>query len=167
MTITAQSEPPAVYQIHPRPAAADEDAIINQALSILDGRLRTPGDTMKSPGDVSRYCELRLAGLEHEVFMVLYLDNRHRLIEAREEFRGTLTQTSVYPREIVKTALALNAGAIILAHNHPSGLLEPSLADQRLTDTLRTLFNQLDIQVLDHIVVGNAASMSFAQKGLL
>jgi DNA repair protein RadC len=165
---TARSEPAAVYQISPpAPVTQDDDAVITRALEILDGRLRVPGVGLSSPRDVFDYCKLRLAQKQHEVFMVLYLDNQHRLIDAREEFKGTLSQTSVYPREIAKNALELNAGAVILAHNHPSGLLEPSIADKRLTETLRALLGQLEIRVLDHVIVGRANSLSFAEKGLL
>jgi DNA repair protein RadC len=120
-----------------------------------------------SPGKVKDYLQLQLAGRAHEVFAVLFLDAQHRLIEYRELFRGTLTQTSVYPREIVKRALELGAAAVILAHNHPSGAAEPSRADEFLTQTLKSALALVDVRVLDHLVVGQASVVSFAERGLL
>ena len=116
------------------------DAIILKALDVLTSRLREPGECLASPGAVRALLVLRLAELEHEAFVVLFLDAQNRLIECRELFRGTLTQTSVYPREVVKAALRLNAGAVIFAQNHPSGLNEPSRADEVLTGSLSTCF---------------------------
>jgi DNA repair protein RadC len=97
----------------------------------------------------------------------MFLDCQHKLITVKELFRGTLTQTSVYPREVVKQALALNAGAVILSHNHPSGTVEPSRSDEYLTQTLKSALALVDVRVLDHIVVGGSASMSFAERGIL
>ncbi len=126
------------------------------------------GSMFDSPDTVSDWLRLKLSQLEHEVFMVLLLNARHQLIDVVELFRGTLTQTSVYPREVVKLALKSNAAAVILAHNHPSGATEPSSADQRLTSTLKHALATIDVQVLDHfIVAGNAAPVSFARLGLL
>jgi DNA repair protein RadC len=102
-----------------------------------------------------------------EVFAVLFLDGQHRLLKLEEMFRGTLTQTSVYPREIVRRALELNAGAVILAHNHPSGVAEPSRADETLTQTLKSALQLVDVRVLDHLVVGQGTVISFAERGLL
>jgi DNA repair protein RadC len=101
------------------------------------------------------------------VFAVLFLDGQHRLIQLEEMFRGTLTQTSVYPREVVRRALALNAGAVILAHNHPSGLAEPSRADELLTQALKNALQLVDVRVLDHLVIGRGSVVSFAERGLL
>jgi len=101
------------------------------------------------------------------VFAVLFLDAQHRQIACEELFRGTLTQTSVYPREVVKRALELNAGSVILAHNHPSGVLEPSRADELLTQTLKSSLNLVDVKVLDHVVVGRTGAISFAERGLM
>jgi DNA repair protein RadC len=98
---------------------------------------------------------------------VLFLDTRHRLLRMEELFRGTLTQTSVYPREVVKRALALNAAAVLLAHNHPSGVAEPSRADEYLTQTLKSALALVDVRVLDHLVVGRQGVVSFAERGLL
>lgn len=120
-----------------------------------------------SPAAVRHYLQLQLGAREHEVFCVLFLDSQNRLIVLEELFRGTLTQTSVYPREVVKQALAHNAGAVILTHNHPSGVLEPSRADELLTQTLKSSLQLVDVRVLDHIVVGRSACLSFAERGLL
>lgn len=119
------------------------------------------------PDRVRAYLQLHLAGLPHEVFAVLFLDAQHRLIQMDTLFRGTLTQTSVYPREVVKAALACNAGAVVLAHNHPSGLAEPSRADQLLTQALTQALQLVDIRVLDHLVIGHGQAVSFRERGLL
>lgn len=120
-----------------------------------------------APQKVKDYVALHLAGREQEVFAVLFLDGQHRLLKLEEMFRGTLTQTSVYPREVVRRALLLNAGALIFAHNHPSGLAEPSRADEYLTQTLRTALQLVDVRVLDHLVVGQGQVVSMAERGLL
>ncbi|HSI47144.1 MAG TPA: DNA repair protein RadC [Ideonella sp.] len=125
------------------------------------------GPVFDSPGRVKDFVSLQLARREQEVFGVLFLDSQHRLIEWRELFHGTLSQTSVYPREIVKQALALNAGALILAHNHPSGLAEPSKADEYLTQSLKAALQMVDVRVLDHLVVGAGQVVSFAERGLI
>jgi DNA repair protein RadC len=124
------------------------------------------GPLMSSPQILRDWLRLYCAGLEHEVFLVLYLDANHRLIEAQELFRGTLTQTSVYPRELVKGALACNAAALALAHN-PSGQAEPSRADEYLTQTLRSTLSLVDVRVLDHFVVAGDQVISFAERGLI
>ena len=113
------------------------------------------------------YLVLMLGGLSHEVFAVLFLNAQNRLIASDEMFRGTLTQTSVYPREVVKRALTLNAAAVIFAHNHPSGVAEPSAADRLLTDALGTALGTVDVRVLDHIIVAGRSTLSFAERGLL
>ena len=118
-----------------RPASADE--VLAQARQVLSRRVRR-GATMSSPQAVKDYLRLQVGVLEHEVFTVIFLDAQHRLIALKEMFRGTVTQTSVYPREVVKEALAMNAAAVILAHNHPSGAAEPSRADEFLTQTLKS-----------------------------
>ena len=147
-----------------RPASADE--VLSQARRVLSRRVRR-GATMSSPQAVKDYLRLRIGGLEHEVFTVVFLDAQHRLIALREMFRGTVTQTSVYPREVVKEALAANAAAVILAHNHPSGSTEPSRADEYLTQTLKTALALVDVRVLDHLVVGGGEVTSFAERGLI
>ena len=120
-----------------------------------------------SPQAVRDFLRLELAELGHEVFAVLFLDAQHRLIRFEPMFRGTLTQTSVYPREVLKRALALDAAAVILAHNHPSGVAEPSKADEFLTQSLKTALQMIDVRVLDHFVVGRGPVVSFAERGLL
>jgi DNA repair protein RadC len=120
-----------------------------------------------SPQAVRDYLKLQLADLAHEVFAVLFLDAQHRLIAYEPLFRGTLTQTSVYPREVLKRALDHNAAAVLLAHNHPSGVAEPSRADEYLTQTLKTALALVDVRVLDHFVVGRGEIASFAERGLL
>jgi DNA repair protein RadC len=120
-----------------------------------------------SPQKVKDFVALRLGWLTHEVFGVLFLDSQHRLIEMQELFRGTLAQTSVYPREVLRQALLLNAGAAILVHNHPSGVAEPSRADELLTQSLVSALRVIDVRVLDHLVVGTGTVVSFAERGLL
>jgi DNA repair protein RadC len=141
-------------------------AVMEMARRGLRGELRTQ-PVFNSPQLVKDYVQLRLGALPHEVFAVLFLDAQHRLIVCEELFRGTLTQTSVYPREVVKRSLELNAASVILAHNHPSGTLEPSRADELLTQTLRSSLQLIDVRVLDHLVVGHTGAMSFAERGLL
>ncbi|HXY22880.1 MAG TPA: DNA repair protein RadC [Burkholderiaceae bacterium] len=119
------------------------------------------------PEAVRNYLRLALARRGHEIFAVLFLDAQHRLIACEEMFRGTLTQTSVYPREIVKQALRHNCAAVILAHNHPSGVAEPSRADEALTHALQSALALIDVRVLDHIVVAASQAVSFAERGLL
>ncbi len=125
------------------------------------------GTALTSPGAVRDYLRLSLAGRPHEVFLCLWLDAQHRVIAVEESFRGTLTQTSVYPREIVKAALAANAAAVIFAHNHPSGVAQPSQADELLTRNLREALALVEVKVLDHFVVAGNQAISFAERGLL
>ncbi len=125
-------------------------------------------DGLNSPGQVRDWLRLTLGARPMEVFMALWLDAQNRLLKAEELFTGTLTQTSVYPREVVKSALAHNAAAVILAHNHPSGVAEPSSADEMLTRNLKTALALVDVRLLDHfIVAGSAPPLSFAERGLL
>ena len=125
------------------------------------------GDALNSPHAVRDYLQLVLGGRHQEVFMVLFLDTQHRVIASEELFHGTLSQTSVYPREVVKRALAHNAAAVILAHNHPSGVAEPSQADQLLTTALKQALGLVDVRVLDHFVVAGGQTLSCAEKGLI
>ncbi len=120
-----------------------------------------------SPVKVKTYLQLQLGALGHEVFAVLFLDAQTRLIKLEEMFRGTLTQAAVYPREVLKRALDLQASAVIFAHNHPSGAAEPSRADELLTQTLKSALALVDIRVLDHLVIGQSDVISFAERGLL
>jgi DNA repair protein RadC len=125
------------------------------------------GNALNSPRAVRDYLQLLLGARQQEVFLVLFLDTQHRVIASEELFHGTLSQTSVYPREVVKRALAHNAAAVILAHNHPSGVAEPSQSDQLLTDALKQALNLVDVRVLDHFIVGTGTILSFAEKGLM
>jgi len=120
-----------------------------------------------SPDRVKDYLGLQLGSRPQEVFVVLFLDGQHRLLCMEEMFHGTLTQTSVYPREVLRRALALGSAAVVLAHNHPSGLAEPSRADEYLTQTLKTALQLIDVRVLDHIIVGQGQVVSMAERGLL
>jgi len=119
------------------------------------------------PEQVKDYLQLQLGGRGFEVFAVMFLDSQQRLLKLEEMFRGTLTQASVYPREVVKRALELHAGAVVLAHNHPSGAAEPSRADEFLTQTLKSALALVDVRVLDHLIVGRNEVVSFAERGLL
>lgn len=125
------------------------------------------GPVMDSPQVLRDWLRLYCAGLQHEVFLVLYLDTRHRLIEVEELFRGTLTQTSVYPREVIKGTLARNAAALAIAHNHPSGEAEPSKADELMTQTLKSALSLVDVKVIDHFIVAGDRVLSFAERGLI
>jgi DNA repair protein RadC len=125
------------------------------------------GDILVSPLAVRLYLQLLFAQEEREVFAALFLSTQNRLIAAEKLFFGTLSQTAVYPREIVKRALSLNAGAVIFAHNHPSGVAEPSRADEMLTRTLKEALSLVDVRVLDHFVVGGTKTTSFAERGLI
>jgi len=125
------------------------------------------GVILNSPNSVRDYLRLRLAAIPHEVFVVIFLSAQHRLIRCDEMFRGTLTQTSVYPREVVKAVLRHNAAVVVFAHNHPSGVAEPSRADELLTATLKQTLALIDVRVLDHFIVGGATVVSFAERGLL
>ena len=124
-------------------------------------------DSLTSPAAVRGYLRLAMQNLGHECFYCVFLDAQNRVIEAHELFRGTLTQTSVYPREVVKHALGHNAASVILAHNHPSGVAEPSLQDQALTRTLVEALSLVDVKVLDHFIVAPGACLSFAERGLM
>jgi DNA repair protein RadC len=143
---------------------------LQAALEIARRHLETPlnrGDALASPADTRRYLTARLRDYPHEVFACLFLDNRHRVIRFEELFRGTIDGASVHPREVVKAALRHNAAALILAHNHPSGVAEPSAADRAVTQRLRDALALVDVRVLDHLVVGDGEAVSFAERGLL
>ena len=147
--------------------AAQLSAALELARRALAASLKTK-DALSSPEAVRDWLRLRLGNVPHEVFLALWLDAQNRLILAEELFRGSLTGTSVYPREVVKAALARNAAAVILAHNHPSGVAEPSRADESLTRSLKDALTLVDVKVLDHfIVAGTAQALSFSERGLL
>jgi DNA repair protein RadC len=122
---------------------------------------------LDTPEAVKHYLQLHLGAKKHEVFAVLFLDSQHRLLALEELFRGTLTQTSVYPREVVLRALHHHAAAVVLAHNHPSGAVQPSNADEALTKTLKSALGLIDVRVLDHVIVGTGQALSMAERGLL
>lgn len=146
--------------------SGDAEGILAAAHEILAARISS-GNALSSPAAVRDYLHLLLHNREHEVFVVVLLDAQNRVLATDELFRGTLTQTSVYPREVVKLALRHNAASVIFAHNHPSGVCEPSQADRLLTRSLKEALALVDVKVLDHFVVGGAIAFSFAERGLL
>ena len=125
------------------------------------------GEVIRSPTDTETFLQAKLRHLDHELFCCLYLDNRHRVLRFDEMFRGTIDGTSVYPREVVKEALKINAAAVILAHNHPSGVAEPSQADERITRRLKAALELVDIRLLDHLIIGDGRATSLAARGLI
>jgi len=125
------------------------------------------GAAIRSPADTEAFLKARMQHLDHELFCCLYLDNRHRVLRFDELFRGTIDGTSVYPREVVKEALGVNAAALILAHNHPSGVTEPSQADERITQRLKSALELVDIRLLDHLIIGEGMATSLASRGLI
>jgi len=154
----------------PKPTAltSREKSTLYRAMNILETHLKRPDiKTLNSSSAVRDYLILMLAREEAEQFVVLFLDSQHRLIEAEIMFHGTLTQTSVYPREVLKRALYHNAGAVIFAHNHPSGATEPSQSDRMLTDALKQTLSLVDVSVLDHLIVAGKSALSFAERGML
>lgn len=144
-----------------------DDEIIADALFILEKRMRTPGATIKSPQDTKDFLTLRLAEQETEVFCCIYLDIRHRVIAFEEVFQGTIDSTTIYPREIVRRCMQHNAAALIVAHNHPSGMADPSEADRHITTRIRGALELIDVRVLDHFIVGGTDCLSLAEKGLI
>ena len=167
--LTAQTEERAEYAVQREfnATTASDDEIIAKALEILARRMRSTGVLMDSPKVVRDWLRLRVGGKPHEEFGCIWINARHEVIEAGEIFRGTLTQTSVYPREVVKEALRHNAAAVIFYHNHPSGAAEPSTADELLTRSLKDALAMVDTKVLDHFVVTATIMTSFAERGLL
>ncbi|KPG01322.1 DNA repair protein RadC [Rhodopseudomonas sp. AAP120] len=147
-----------------QPATADQ--ILEAARQAIEHKMQR-GASFSSPAAVKEYLRTKLAGFEHEVFAVLFLDARHCLIDYAEMFRGTIDGASVYPREVVKEALRLNAAAVIVSHNHPSGNPEPSAADRALTQRLKEALALVDVRTLDHIVVAGSKTTSFAERGLI
>lgn len=148
------------------PALYRRAELVQQALALLAYEVHE-ADALASPDAVRDYLRLLLGDRPHEVFAVVFLDAQHRVIETLEMFRGTLTQTSVYPREVVIEALTRNAAAVILCHNHPSGHAEPSRADVALTQTLKSALTLVDVRVLDHFIVTRSAVVSLAERGLM
>lgn len=153
-----------------RGLGAAKAAQLAAALELVRRSLREElkgGVSLTSPGAVRDYLRLALGGRPYEVFMCIYMDAQHRVTTAGELFRGTLTQTSVYPREVVKAALAANAAAVIFAHNHPSGVAQPSQADELLTRQLKEALALVEVKVLDHFIIAGNQALSFAERGLL
>jgi DNA repair protein RadC len=146
--------------------AVDDDTLIDAALARLNARVLRTGK-LDSPGAAKAYFALHLGRCDHEVFAVAFLDSQHRVIAYREMFHGSLSQTSVYPREIVRHALLLNAGAVMISHCHPSGEPTPSRADEVLTKAVAAALQLVDVRLLDHFVVGGGTTVSFAERGLL
>ena len=144
---------------------AQEPEVLSSASDILGQRVI--GQPLTDPALARDFLQARLAGREHEIFGVLFLDQRHRVLAFEELFRGTLNGTAVYPREVVKRSLTHNAAAVIFTHNHPSGNPEPSRADEVLTQRLKDALSLVDIRVLDHLVVGREGVISFSERGLL
>jgi DNA repair protein RadC len=145
---------------------AQLQAVLEMSRRALSEAMRER-DVLSSPSAVRDFLRLKLATLPHEVFLIVFLDAQNRVLDSEELFRGTLTQTSVYPREVVKRALAHNAAGVILAHNHPSGVAEPSQADRWLTDQLKAALALVDVKVVDHFVVAGSHALSFAEHGFL
>ena len=141
--------------------------IVKRALEILEEEARYNPLSISSPDDTRNFLRLKLAAKEHEVFACMFLDNRHQLIRYEEMFRGTIDGASVYPREVVKRALQLNAAALIVAHNHPSGVTEPSQADEAITHRIKDACALVDIRLLDHVIVGITESTSLAERGVI
>ncbi|KGU50676.1 DNA repair protein RadC [Xanthomonas phaseoli pv. phaseoli] len=145
---------------------ADADQILEAARQVIEQKMQR-GEAFTSPAAVKEYLLAKLAGFEHEVFAVLFLDAKHRLIDYVEMFHGTIDAADVHPREVVKQALRLNAAAVIVSHNHPSGGAEPSAADKAMTSRLRQALELVDIRMLDHVIVAGNVAMSFSECGLL
>ncbi|MGP8939934.1 DNA repair protein RadC [Enterobacter soli] len=150
-----------------RELSPTEQQTIRTALTLLECQLREPGAAFTSSSSVRDWLRLQLATLDREAFTVLWLDNQHRLIASDTLFLGTINSITVHPREVVKAGLHHNAAAALLAHNHPSGEAEPSLADQRITERLKQALDLVDIRLLDHLVVGGMDIVSFAERGWL
>lgn len=172
VTATRRRHIPPPVSALPEPAVLMLDdkgrRIVERAIRVLEESAVYRVEAVATPSSVRAYLILKFAGLEHEEFHALWLDAQNRVISFDRMFTGSLTQTSVYPREVVKAGLAHNAGAVIFAHNHPSGVLKPSPADELLTGALKAALAMVDIKVLDHfIVAGNAPPLSFAERGLL
>ncbi|WP_246131743.1 JAB domain-containing protein [Pistricoccus aurantiacus] len=156
-----------VKQSDGRYTPADQEQIISAAYRVLESKWLPKGAKLTCPTRVREYLTMHLSEKEHEVFCVLFLDSQHRAISFDEMFQGTIDSASVYPREVVKRALQHNAGAVILAHNHPSGDPEPSAADRRITTRLVEALGLIECRVLDHFIVGRQPAYSFAEHGLL
>lgn len=161
----AENIPLKIKQENGRYRTATEDEIIQSALSVIDARF-SKGSALTSPEQTAEFLKLELAHIEHEIFAVLWLDSKHRVIAFEELFRGTIDGASVYPREVVKSALHHNAAACILCHNHPSGIAEPSGADKLITQKIKNALDLIQVRTLDHVIVAEK-TCSFAELGLI
>jgi DNA repair protein RadC len=151
-----------------RPTLSFTDrTLVAEAIACLERHYRVAQDALTSPDATRDYLKLRLYGLTYEVFAVLFLDNRHRVLRYEELFRGTIDSAYVHPREVVRKVIETGAAAVIFAHNHPSGSSEPSQADLKLTRTLQDALALIEVRVLDHIIVGEGTGLSFAERGWL
>ncbi len=144
-----------------------EQRLVLRAVAVLEKRLFQRGQMLTCADEVKRYLKLRLAPVKHEVFAVVFLDSRHRLIAFEPLVEGSINSATVPPRRVLQRALEVNSAAVIFAHNHPSGEVLPSEADKALTRTLKQLLSQVDVQVLDHFIVGSGEAYSFAEQGLM
>jgi DNA repair protein RadC len=172
-TKRVRSEEPAEYEAVPHPEIPKrikeraEDAILEQAARILQNRLQHRETVFSSPESVRHFLQIKLRPYPYEVFCALFLDNRHRLIEFVELFRGTIDGASVHPREVIRECIRVNAAAVIFTHNHPSGVEDPSQSDLRITQRLKDALAFIDVRVLDHIIIGEGDGTSLAERGLL
>jgi DNA repair protein RadC len=172
-TKQVRSEEQAEYEAVPHPEKARsikdraEDAILEHAAKILKNRLQHRETVFSSPEAVRQFLQIKLRPYPYEVFCAMFVDNRHRLIEFVELFRGTIDGASVHPREVIREAMKHNAAAVIFAHNHPSGIEEPSQSDLRITQRLKTALGYIDVRVLDHFIIGEGDGTSLAERGLL
>ena len=168
---TVKSEEPAKYQagLNTATVLSSQDQVIANAINILERRMNPPGELLTSPDATRKYLFLQICEKPAEVFCCLFLDNRHRVIEFREMFQGTIDGASVHPRELVRACIETNAAALIICHNHPSGDPEPSRADIQLTKRLVDALALIDVRILDHVIIGAQcrASVSFAERGLI
>lgn len=149
------------------PTSVREDWIIQQAITVLEHRIFKAGPQISSPSAVRDYLRMQLITEPNEVFAVVFLDNRHQVLAYEPMFKGTIDGAAVYPRVVVQRALALNAAAVIFAHQHPSGVAEPSQSDHRITQHLQDALRLIDVRVLDHFIIGQGAPYSFSERGLL
>ena len=161
--VVADSRPESLSLI----AAQHEDWIIRQAIALLEQRIFKAGPMLNSPAAVRDYLHLKLVAEPNEVFAVVFLNSQHQVLAYEPMFKGTVHSTTVHARPILQRALELNAAAVILSHQHPSGCTEPSSADRALTQTLRAALSLIDVRVLDHLIVGQGTPYSFAESGLL
>ena len=163
MNVFKLMDQPGVYTVET--PLTDED-ILEKASDILLEKINN-SDVISNPKDTRTFLKFKLSTLEYEVFAVIFLNNRHQIITYKELFRGTIDGASVYPREVVKEALAVNATSIIIAHNHPSGVAEPSQADERITLRLKEALGFMDIRLLDHLIIGFDETVSLAERGVI